>query len=90
MAGDLFLGKLIPADQPGAPPAVAFSEQTDLRASVRNSDGTFAFSDIAPGTYALIVWTPLTSFVIEAASGGLLKAVVEADRTNDLGTVVIP
>jgi len=88
-AQDLYLGRLIPAKQPNAEPAVAFTYGVDPGTTVRNPDGTFAFTDVVPGTYALIIWTPGSSFVIEVPEGGLIKVVVEADKTTDLGIVVL-
>lgn len=87
---DLYLGRLIPAAQPNAEPAVAFTYGEDPGTTERNPDGTFAFTDIVPGTYALMIWTPGDSFVIEAPKGGLIKVVVEKDKTTDLGDVVLP
>jgi hypothetical protein len=89
-AQDLYLGKLIPANQPDAEPAVSFTYGVDPSTSVRNPDGTFAFTDVVPGTYVLIIWTPVTSFVIISPEGGLIKVIVEPDKTTDLGTVILP
>jgi hypothetical protein len=88
-AQDLYLGRMIPAAQPNAEPAVAFTYGDDPGTTVRYPDGTFAFTDVVPGTYVLLIWTPGNSFVIEAPEGGLIKVVVEADKTTDLGNVVL-
>jgi hypothetical protein len=88
-AQDLYMGRLIPATQPNMEPAVAFTYGEDPATTVHNSDGTFAFTDVVPGTYALLIWTPGTSFVVEAPKGGLIKVVVETNKTTDLGTVVL-
>jgi hypothetical protein len=88
-AQDLYLGRLIPATQSDAEPAVAFTYGDDPGTTVRNPDGTFAFTDVVPGTYALLIWTSGSSFAIQAPGGGLTKVVVEADKTTDLGTVVL-
>ena len=90
VGGDLYLGSLIPGSDPNAQPVVAFSEGVDPKAVVYNQDGTFAFTNIVPGTYALAVWTPANSFVIEAPGGALIEVVVRADQTTDLGTIVVP
>jgi len=89
-AQDLYLGKLLPANQPGAEPAITFTYGIDPATTVRNPDGTFAFTDIVPGIYVLIIWTPVSSLVIEAPEGGLIKVIVETDKTTDLGTVMLP
>lgn len=89
-AQDLYLGKLLPANQPGAEPAITFTYGIDPTTTVRNTDGTFAFTDIVPGIYVLIIWTPVSSLVIEAPEGGLIKVIVETDKTTDLGIVILP
>jgi hypothetical protein len=89
-AQDLYLGKLLPAEQPNADPAVSFTFGVNPGTSVHNSDGTFAFTDVVPGTYVLIIWSPENSFVIKSPQGGLIKVVVEKDKITDLGSVVLP
>lgn len=90
VGGDLYLGSLIPGSDPNAQPVVAFTQNVDPKAVVYLPDGRFAFTDITPGEYALVVWNPVASFVIEAPAGGALKVSVRADATTDLGTLVVP
>ncbi len=87
--GDLYLGRLIQANQPNAAPAVSFTFGVDPQTTVHDPDGTFVFTNILPGTYALVIWTPGISFVIEEPEGGFKKIVVEPDKTTDLGTIVV-
>ena len=89
-AQDIYLGRLVPASQPNVEPAVAFTYGEDPGTTMRNPDGTFAFTDIVPGNYALMIWTPGGSFVIETPKGGMIKVVVEKDKTTDLGSVPLP
>jgi hypothetical protein len=89
-AQDLYLGKLLPAGQPDAQPAVSFTFGTDPGTTVHNPDGTFAFTNIVPGTYVLIIWAPENSFVVKLPEGGLIKVVIEKDKVTDLGNIVLP
>ncbi len=86
-AQDLYLGNLIPAGVPDASPAVSFSYDTNPHTAVHAADGTFAFVNVPPGTYALLVWTPGISFVIESPPNEPLQVAVEADKTTDLGII---
>ena len=91
VGGDLYLGSLIPADDPKAQPMVSFSEGIDPKAGVYQSDGRFAFNNVQPGNYALVVWNPVTSFVVELPNGGgMVQVKVEPDKVTDLGVIVIP
>jgi hypothetical protein len=86
-AQDLYLGRLVPAGLPNMSPAVSFSYDTDPKTVVHDADGTFAFIDVPPGTYALLVWTPGISFVIQSSPSEPFQVNVEADKTTDLGLI---
>lgn len=89
--GDLYLGSLIPASDPSAQPMISFSENVDPKADVYQSDGRFAFNNVQPGNYALVVWTPGISFVVELPNGGgMVQVKVEPGKVTDLGVLVIP
>ena len=90
MGGDLYLGSLIPASDPQAKPMVSFSENVDPKAGVYRSDGRFAFNNVPPGNYALVVWNPVTSFVVETPNSGMVQVKVEPGKVTDLGAIVIP
>lgn len=89
-AGDLFLGRLIPASVPDAPPVVSFDYNSDPRTVVHEPNGTFAFTNVVPGNYALLIWTPAIGFVVEKPEGGLVVVVIEMDKTIDLGIIRLP
>jgi len=91
VGGDLYLGSLIPASDPTVQPMVSFSENVDPKAGVYQSDGNFSFGNIQPGEYALIVWNPVSSFVVESPNGGgMVRVKVEPNTVTNLGTIVIP
>lgn len=91
VGGDLFLARLIPGSDPKAQPVIAFSTDTDPKATINEADGRFTFIDATPADYALVVWNPATSFVVQLPNGGgFVNVKVEADKITDLGTIVIP
>jgi len=91
VGGDLYLGSLIPASDPQAQPMVSFSENVDPKAGVYQSDGNFVFGNIQPGEYALVVWNPVSSFVVELPDGGgMIRVKVEPNTITNLDTIVIP
>ena len=91
IGGDLYLGRLIPGSDPKGQPTVALSNDVDPKTDVHNPDGQFNFTDIKPGNYALVIWNPTNSFVVEFPNGGgMIQVKVEPDKVTDLGTIVIP
>jgi len=51
--------------------------------------GYFGFTDIEPGTYALILWTPLNSVVVpDPATGKEFLVTVEAGVITELGDII--
>ncbi len=57
--------------------------------TLSNLGGYFAITDVEPGTYALILWTPFNSIVVPDPETGAEYAVtVEAGEITDLGDVV--
>lgn len=83
----LYLARTVDADEEGFPPLIAFSEETDPRA-VQDSTGQFVVAEVPPGTYALVIWTPVTSIVIEETdSEEYLLFEVKAGEVTDLGII---
>ena len=87
---DLFLGKLIYSNQSNMDPIISFTYGVDPGTKINRSDGTFAFTDVAPGPYILIFWTPENSKVMKSPEGDLINVAVEMDKITDLGSVVFP
>lgn len=86
----LFLADTIPPDQEGYPPMIGFSEE-DSPLAEQDKLGNFLFADVPPGTYALAIWSPISSTIIqEPDSPDYLLVVVEAGETTDLGIIGIP
>jgi hypothetical protein len=88
--GSLYLASTIASDQEGFPPIVAFSDQVDPLA-IQDQSGRFLFSDIAPGNYALVIWNPVASTVIEEpGTNDYMVFEVKAGEVTDLGVIGIP
>ena len=87
---DLYLGSTIPADKDGFPPMVSLSEATDPKAA-QDKTGFFLFTNIKPGFYALIVWNPITSTVIQdEKKENYYVFEVKAGEVTDLGEIYFP
>ncbi len=84
----LYLGDQLPI-QPGNQHAITFQEKSSPHVDV-DGQGNFAIVNAKPGTYALILWTPLKSLVV--ADPGQpdkeLSVTVKAGEITDLGDVV--
>lgn len=88
--GELYLGTLVPAADPKLPPAIAVDPLTAPHAVVNQSTGDFSFTNVAPGTYALVMIGFSTSYVIEKPDGaGRVDVRVEPDRLTALGDVTL-
>jgi hypothetical protein len=86
----VLLADTIPADQEGYPPMIGFSEQ-DSPSAVQDKLGVFLFVDVPPGLYALALWSPISSTIIqEPDSPDYMLIEVKAGETTDLGIVSIP
>ncbi len=90
--GILYLGHVLRADRPDAPPMVSFGSDVSIKAAMRDeSSGTFLFTNVSPGEYALVIDQVATSFVVnEVSKSAPLLIVVEAGKTRMLGVVSMP
>ena len=85
----LILGQISEADQPGYPPLVGYSLDSDPQA-VQAKDGTFAFDRISPGKYGIVLWSPLSSFLLsDPQTGEIILVEVKEGEVTDLGTIYI-
>jgi hypothetical protein len=90
LGGDLYLAGFLAGSKSDAPPIVSFSVDINPKAVVYQADGQFAFTDIAPGTYTLVVWNPATSFIVENPGKGAVVVVIEPDKVAEIGKILIP
>jgi hypothetical protein len=69
---------------------IGFSEDDNPIAD-QDKLGNFLFVDIPPGIYALAIWSPITSTIIqEPDSPDYMLVEVKAGETTDLGIISIP
>jgi hypothetical protein len=86
----LYLGSTIPANKDGFPPMVSLSADTDPKGR-QDETGTFVFTDIKPGLYALVIWDPYNSVVVQdEKKENYLTFEVKAGEITDLGTILYP
>jgi len=90
--GGLYLGSYIAPKEGGenAPLLVGISPDEDPNAQ-RARDGSFAFSDVPPGTYGLFLCTPMSAILmIDAKTDQYVNVEVVAGEVVDLGTIYVP
>lgn len=86
----LYLAQTIEASEAGYPPIISFSENQDPVAQ-QDKSGRFLFVNIPPGEYALAIWSPISSTVIQdPETGDYLVFEVKAGEITDLGVISIP
>lgn len=84
----VFLGDLS-ALSPGDSFVVTMLPTRSPRTEV-DAQGYFAFQDVEPGTYAMILWTPMNTWVIsDPETEEAILVTVNAGEITDLGEVTI-
>lgn len=84
----IYLGEQLPLE-PGPAYAVTVQQNSSPKA-VTDADGRFAFADVKPGTYALVLWTPFNSVVVPDPNDPAkeLQVVITAGQVTQIGDVV--
>ncbi len=85
----LYLASTIPPSTPDYPPLIAFSEQSDQLGIQDVDTGRFLFTDVAPGQYAIIIWTPFGGTPLVDESGNSILITVNSGEVKDLGIIPI-
>ena len=84
----IYLGEYIPVT-PGPGELITLQVQSSP-STTTDANGYFAFEDVPPGDYPLIVWTPFSSKVVpDAAREKALDVVVAPNKVTRLGEVEI-
>ena len=83
----IYLGERLPIS-PGDQYAITVQQNSSPHVEI-DSSGYFGFSDVKPGTYALVLWSPIKSTIIADAKNPdkELEVVITAGQIVDLGTV---
>jgi hypothetical protein len=85
----LYLGPTIPPSTPDYPPMISFSEKSDPLAVQDVDTGRFLFSDVSPGQYGMILWSPFGGNPLVDENGDTILFSVNADEVKDLGIIPI-
>ncbi len=84
----IYLGKILPLD-PG-PEFLITIEENESPHSRTDNEGYFEISDVPPGEYPIIVWTPFKSQVVADDSGEReLIVIIETGKVTDLGVIEV-
>jgi hypothetical protein len=88
---DLVLEGTVAASQPGYPPMLKYTDNSPQ--AVQDKTGLFVFFDVDPGTYGLVISSPIGGSTINDPTQSTpqpLIFTVKAGEDKDLGTLNIP
>jgi len=84
----LYLGDPTGSSTPGA--YIALDIATAIRGYVA-ADGSFLFPNVPPGTYSIVVWTPVKAYIVPDEATGVARLVEVKDNARiDVGPVTVP
>jgi len=87
--GGLLIGEVLYSDSPEAPPLIQYSEETSIRA-VMDQTGLFLFTEVPPGEYGIIIWSPTGGTLLaDIKTGEMVNVTVIANKITDLGNIYI-
>lgn len=86
--GDLFLAGTVYANEKGYPPIIKFSETDSPKATV-DASGRFFIAGIAPGNYALMVYSLSGTYIIPDDKGDPLIITLTGNEVKDVGILSI-
>jgi hypothetical protein len=90
LVGDIYLAPVIYSQGKTSIPFVSLDPAKDPKAALRNRDQEFAFVNIKPGLYGLVIHSPVSDYLaLDPNTGGSLRFEVKPDEMIDLGTIVI-
>ena len=85
-----FLGELSPLDLDGEQSHLIVVQPTSSPNTMIDQEGYFIFSDILPGTYAMVIWSPINSWVVSDPETELdILVTVNAGEVTDAGQLAI-
>jgi hypothetical protein len=87
--GNLYLGNLVKASKAEAPPIVSLTRGVNPRATFLTGSSGFVFTDVVPGTYALILDGIVQSYAVQYPGGGFFTVTVQAGNITNLGDVPV-
>jgi len=81
---ELFLATVLPSENESDTVLYGLDANSAPKA-YRQASGGFVFVNVPAGTYVLVAWNPVTSFVITNQTGEAVEVTVEANEIRDLG-----
>ncbi len=88
LAGQVYLAPLNYMEGDVQVPYISVDTARDPLEDLRN-EGEFAFLNVEPGEYGIVVYTPLTSYAIPGEEEGLLIIEVQEGEILDVGDIVL-
>jgi hypothetical protein len=56
-----------------------------------SSDGSFIFPNVPPGTYSIVVWTPLKAHIVPDEETGVARLIeIKDNARTDVGHIAVP
>jgi hypothetical protein len=85
--GELFLAKALPTSHESIM-LPSLDTETAPKAVLNRTTGEFAFVNVPPDIYTLVVWDPFNSALInDSETGETIFITVQADQVIDMGTI---
>ena len=88
LTGDIYLAPVIYSDGSVSVPFLRLDTQNDPKADLRNTNGDFAFLDVPPGEYGIIIHGLVSDYIVPDHNEFLIIE-VKSDETLDLGVIEI-
>lgn len=85
----IYLGELSPLSTGDSESHVVTMLPSSSPSTTTDKQGHFAFLDVEPGIYAMVMWTPMNSWVVSDPETKLdILVTVEAGMITDMGEIV--
>jgi hypothetical protein len=89
LLGDIYLAPVIYSDGDVQFPFISLDVEKDIVANYRTKDHHFLFVDVLPGTYGIVIHTPVNDYVVPDETEGFLFIEIAEGDIIDLGTIII-
>jgi hypothetical protein len=87
LSAEIYLASLRRTEGTSPMPFARLQPDEDPKASLRNERDEFAIIDVEPGTYVLVLHTPVSDHIVMDKEGDFRLIEVQKDRVTDLGEV---
>lgn len=88
LSGDIYLAPVQYAEGGTEPfPYIRLDPDQDAKATLRNEQGEFVILAVQPGSYGLVIHTPVSDYVVPDGEGGFLVLELEPDQLVDVGSI---